>query len=248
MSFDLKIQNICDHKILLEKAGLEADQKTVKPKSYIANTSFLEVYRFGNLVDRSFYSVVEDLEFGFIHKKSKILFLKKEVHKVPFYEISYQTMDTDCPKCSGTKYSDDLSFDEKGGYKVVTSEALLAQNVEKYIVTQLASNSFHPWLGTKLTDLIGTKVLDINLIKVQIKEEITKAFSKLSDLQKQHLSTSQEVTLGERVDKLISVESVQDLSDPSIFTVTVKYMSKSGKALSLQQSIELLQFRQRSAF
>lgn len=247
MSFDFKIQNACDHKLLLERASLEDDLFTVRTKHFIASTSFFELYRFGNLVNKNEYTIEPetDINFVFLHPKKVVKFKKKEKGNRPLFEVNYITILEDCPKCSGVRFLDDPVFDNNGDFKKVENEALLAQLVEKYVVTELGSNKFHRWLGTGLINLTTMKVQDVNFIILKIREEIIKALDNLKEVQKQQIGTNQEVKTGELLDRILNIDVTRG-DDPTIFNVTIQYKSVRGGALELTQAIELSQFRQRT--
>lgn len=247
ISFDLKIQNPCDHRLALERAALEGDFITVRAKHFIASTSNFELYRFGKLVDKSRYSIVaeSDPEFVFLHPKKVIKFKLKERVNKPLYELSYITINEDCPKCSGVKFLDDPVLDSNGDFKKVRDEALLAQFVEKYIVTELASNKYHKWVGTGLVNLTSMKIQDVSFITLKVKEEVLKTLDNLKETQKQQAATSQEVSRGELLDRVLNIDVSRSDKDPTIFNVSVEYKSVRGAALEFIQAIELSQFRQR---
>lgn len=247
MSFDLKIQNPCDHRLALERSSLEEDLLTVRAKHFIASISFFELYRFGKLVDKSKYSIVSesDPEFVFLHPKKVIKFKLKERVNRPIYEINYITISEDCPKCSGVKFLDDPVFDPSGDFKKVMDESLLSQFVEKYIITELGSNKYHKWVGTGLVNLTSMKVQDIKFITFKVKEEILKTLDNLKETQKQQIATSQEVSRGELFDRVVDIDVSRSDQDPTIFNVSIQYKSVRGAALEFIQSIELSQFRQR---
>lgn len=249
MSFDLKIQNSCDHRIALERAVLEDDLLTVRVGHLIASVQSFDLYRFGTLVDRNKYTIETELDqdFVFLHPKKVVKFKVKDRVYHPVYEVNYITISDDCPKCGGVRFLDDPVFELNGDYKVVEDEALLAQYMEKYIITELSSNKYHPWVGTELSLLTTLKVQDVNFIILKIKEEIYKVTNKLKETQRQHVATTQDVSRGELLDKVISVDvSVSDI-DPTIFNVSLVYKSVRGASLKFVQAIELSQFRQRSS-
>lgn len=248
MSFDLKIQNPCDHRLALERSSLEDDLVTVRVRHFVAATSFFELYRFGKLVDKSKYSVVSesDPEFVFLHPKKVIKFKAKERLNKPIYEVNYLTISEDCPKCSGVRFLDDPVLDSSGDFKKVRDEALLAQFVEKFIVTELSSNKYHAWVGTGLVNLASMKIQDVKYITLKIKEEILKTLDNLKETQKQQVATSQEVSRGELFDRIINIDVSRSDKDPTIFNVSVEYKSDRGAALEFIQAIELSQFRQRA--
>jgi len=245
MSYDLKIQNPCDHYINWEKGTLSPDRKSVILKYPVAAVSSVSLKVDLVDMDRDMYEVLrlkteQSLQpFYYIYLKNKVKTF------LPFIETTYTTLPYSCPKCFGVKYLDDLRYNLQGDMTVVSNEYLLIQHVEKYIVTKLNSNVFHDWMGTQLHSLVGTKILDINFLKTQIVEQINSSIEKLKTVQAKTLALGRPITPGELFDKLLSVEVSQSTEDSTVIMVLVRFTAKSGKSLEYNQFMELSQLRKR---
>lgn len=242
---DLKIQNRCDHRILGELVPLSPDRVSLYPKFHVGADATVEVFRYGIQLDPSRYTVhaVDSVLSPDLNKTSKILLTSIDKAVSPTYTINYSTVSETCPKCLGTLFTDDLDTAQNGDPKTVLDSGQLAQLVEKHIVTRMTSNGYHPWVGSRLHDLIGTKALDFNYIQTEIKLQVRSALEKLQEAQSAHRSSNPEVSANEALGSIVSINVTQDQTDPSIFYVDVVYKSMGGTQLEFEQALELSAFR-----
>jgi len=248
MSQDFKIQNRCDHKINWEEGTLSSDRKRIDVTYRIASKSSVSL-RINNVaIPTSNYKIVKDVTVVDTEKPFYILMNNKIRHNNPLVEVKYVTFLNRCPKCQGTKFLDDIAYSSSGDITQVKDEFLLLQTVEKYIVTNIRSNKFHSWMGTNLHELVGTKILDMELLRNKVVDEVNSAIEKLKDIQRQLVSTGRPVSAGELFGELISVDLTQDFEDLSIISVTVRFTAQSGKRLNYTQLLELADLRQRINF
>ena len=234
MSYDIKLQNYCDHKILWARAQLETDRKTVYLPYPIASTASLIVRVNGKDTPSSSYvvkTVRKPLSLVLI---SNIEFYSKIKHYNPIIELFYVTFPENCPKCLNVKTVDDFSFTGNGDYEVISKELLLLQQVEKVIITKISSNYFHTWYGTDLHSLVGTKINDRVLMNTRIKEQINNAIEKLKSVQDQMQASGRKFDPGELFGKLLNI-AIEDTEDPSMVLVTVTFTSKSGSSIEYSQ-------------
>jgi hypothetical protein len=248
MSQDFKIQNRCDHKINWVAGVLASDRRRIDVPYLIASKASV-VLRINNVVrPSSEYKIVRDLSAVDTVKPLYILMNNRIKHNDPLIEVQYVTLLNRCPKCLGTKFLDDITYNASGDITQVKDEFLLLQTVEKYIVTNLRSNRFHDWMGTNLHTLVGTKILDVEQLRNKVVDEVTLAIEKLKDIQRQLVSTGRPVSAGELFGNLISVDLSQEYDDLSIISVTVRFTAQSGKRLNYTQLLELTELRQRISF
>jgi hypothetical protein len=173
--------------------------------------------------------------------------MKKELRLFdPFIEVQYVTYIPYCPKCLSTKTIDDIAYSNYGDFVTAENELQLVQNIEKYIVTKIESNTFHPWFGTSLHSLLGTKIKDLDDLRASIRDQVNQAIEKLKSIQNQLVSSNTKVTNGELFSELISIE-VEQTDDPTIVSVIVVFTAKSGQTLEYEQYLQLSVFRERLA-
>jgi hypothetical protein len=243
-TIDIKIQNQCNHRISSEFVSLDADGVTLRPSAPIISMGSLSVRRFGEKVDKNRYSL--ELEDNAIYSGTykAIKLSKRDKYTDPVYEITYATSLNFCPKCAGTRYTDDMYTLRDGEIKNVSGTPLLAQQAEKHVVTDSRSNKYHPWIGSGLRDLIGTKVADFDFIDTEIKRMIRQSLTNMKNAQQKHEQANPIVSEDEILGNIVSIEIVP-YEDPTIVEAFVNFTSASGKTLQYQQTLELSTFRPR---
>ena len=234
MSYDIKLQNFCDHKILWARAQLEVDRKTVYLPYPVASVASLRVRVNGELSPATSFtikSVRQPLSLAVI---THIEYLNKIKHYEPLIEAFYTTIPDTCPKCLNVKTVDDFIINGHGDIEMVSKEILLLQQVEKIIVTKLSSNAFHGWYGTELHSLIGTKIFDKELMNTRIREQINTAIEKLRTTQRQMQASGRKFEPGELFGKLLKID-IEGTDDPSMILVTVTFTSQSNTPMEYSQ-------------
>jgi len=244
MSQDFKIQNICDHRIYREKATLRANRKDILLVYPIASETSCKVYVDGSEVAKEDYEIITISDNRNYVPKRLIRMKRRIRNQFPLVEVDYLTVLERCPKCLGVSVVDDIRISTDGDVALVKDEGYLVQQVEKFIVTQIGSNTFHNWMGTDLQSLIGTKVADIDLINSRVTNQINTAVNKLIDLQEQQIAAGRVMTPGELYGTTLGI-SVEETGDYSVFEVTLSFTARSGKTIEYSQLLELSQFRQR---
>lgn len=234
MSYDIKLQNFCDHKILWARAQLETDRKTVYLPYPVASVASLKVRVNGEISPPSTFTIKSVRQHLSLAVITNIEYLKKIKHFDPIIEAFYTTVPDTCPKCLNVKTVDDFLVNGHGDVETVSKELLLLQQVEKIIVTKLSSNSFHNWYGTELHSLIGTKIFDRELMYTRIREQVSTAIDKLRTIQKQMQASGRKFDPGELFGKLLKID-IEDTEDPSMILVTVTFTSQSNTPMEYSQ-------------
>jgi hypothetical protein len=152
-----------------------------------------------------------------------------------YFEISYNTVKGFCPKCVGLNSLADISYNIKGGLLTNRDESLLLQNLEKFTITEYQSNPFHSFIGTRLTKLLGQKIVNQDFTKSQIMGDINTSMSSLKSLQTQYRQTGRAVTDGELLDSIESITVTFDPADPTIIRVKLAARAVSGKSMNYTQ-------------
>jgi len=238
MSYDIRLQNYCDHKILWARAQLESDSRTVYFQYPLAALSSLKVRMNGVVVPYSTYSVKTSREPLSLVVISRLEFITKIKHYDPIIELFYTTFADTCPKCLNVKTVDDWIINGNGDIDVVDRELLLLQQVEKILVTKLSSNVFHDWYGTELHSLIGTKIFDRDLLFNRIREQVNSAIEKLRNTQRQMIASGRTFSPGELFGKLLKID-ILNTEDPSLIQVIVTFTSQGNVNVEYTQYISM---------
>ena len=247
MSTDIKIQNNCDHLINWEQLNFEADMRTIYPSYFIASVSSLSLRINNVIIDATNYVIASRTTEGPLDPPLYVYMNSKNRLYLPIVEMQYTVPAAYCPKCVGLKVLDDLIYSPYGDIAITSKEALLVQNLEKYIVTNIGSNVFVPWVGTSIVTLIGSKITDPAITKSRIVEQVNDAINKLKSVQSQLQNANRTLDPGEIFDRLLGID-VQNTDDPTIVFLTVSFTAKSGNTLEYSQYIELSYLRQIQAF
>jgi len=247
MSYDLKIQNKCDHYINWERSELQSDRRTIRLLHPVAAEASLQLRINNVLIDSSEYTLLLRQERMVVESNHTIYMNRKIRLNQPLIEVKYTTEVTHCPKCLGIKVLDDIVFTTGGDIRTINREFLLVQMVEKYIVTKISSNPFHDWVGTDLHSLIGQKIFDQDLIRSKIVEQINNAIEKLKSIQRQMVGSGRRIDAGELFGELISID-LENTDDPTIVLVNVTFTAQSGRTLEYSQYLELSAIRERVSF
>lgn len=234
MSYDIKLQNYCDHKILWAQAQLESDRKTVYFPYPMASAASLLVRVNGVEMPANSYTIRTKRQPLSLVVISNIEFYSKIKHYNPIIELFFVTFPENCPKCLNVKTTDDLYVNGSGDYEMISKELLLLQRVEKVIVTKISSNPFHFWYGTDLHSLIGTKIFDRTLMETRVREQIANAIEKLKTTQERMVSSNRQFDPGELFGKLLKID-IEDTEDPTMILVTVSFTSQSGTPMEYSQ-------------
>lgn len=247
MSIDIKIQNKCDHLINWEEGILQSDRRSIYVTYPIAATASMKLRINWIDVPASEYVTKTRPLYGVVDPPLYIEMRNKIKAYDPQIEVQYNTVAQYCPKCRGVRVLDDLVYTRDGNIRTVKDEALLIQNVEKYIVTKQTSNIFHKWLGTDLHNMIGSKIVDLDLLRSEVIEQINSAINKLQNVQRQALGADLDLSDGELFGKLITID-IERTDDPTVVLATAVFTAQSGRPLEYNQLIELQLARERRAF
>lgn len=237
MSTEIKIETVCDHKIVEDVVFLAADQRTIDISRRVAVSKSLQVKKNGFVIQP------DSLEFGYVVQEptagvKKIVFKKPIRSSNDFFELTYITVAGDCPKCNASSYLFDYAIDALGRVVLIRDNEKLLQDVTKGVLTIKASNPYHPWYGTILDALIGSKIADFERLKLIISQDVQELFNNVKDLQIQQVDV-QDVTDKERVEQLISVNTVRpDPTNPTLVTVSITYRNRAGNIREIQRVID----------
>lgn len=156
----------------------------------------------------------------------------------PFVQLTYVTDRANCRRCYGSQ----LEFDYgvmNGVYESVENGDLLLQEFDKFLFTQAGSHWKWPWLGSKLSDRIGSKYITTgNITNAFISMDISQAFQTYRSVKSQQDSVVfQQVTDAEFPVDFADVTVTTDPNDPTIAVVTGNIISRSQQPLELKRLV-----------
>jgi len=229
MSFDLKLKNVCPHRVVEEVHEVDIDRRTVRFNRSPVNTVDIEVKVNGIRRSR------EDVDFGYrfveddlkLDGSMKLVFNQEIKDTDPLVELSYTTNQSQCRRCNGTGVEMDIRPDGEGEPIRIENEDKLSQAIEKWILTVVGSNEWHTGLGTHLVSSIGIKNIDPEAIQ----RAFTRDFIRLGDIMRAiHVRqlSFQRMTPRELLDAVESVNVTQDVDDPRIYTIVARYRTATG--------------------
>jgi len=239
MSFDLNLPTTCNHRIYRELTLLDSDGKSLRISKPLGASTNTDVFASDNLISRTLYNIVYDPETIAVNQPRMIQFKEKWKSPSDFFEISYTTIRSFCPKCTGLEVLDDISYDVRGRWLLARDEKLLLQNLEKFTVTEITSNPFHNFVGTSLVSLLGKTISDIDFLVTQITQEINNSLKKLSDLQSQYIFAGRTMTDGEILDTVENIDVTQDQKDLTVLRADITVTAKSGKSVEYSQFLKI---------
>lgn len=240
MSIDFKIFAVCDHRIRREYLKIDPDLKTIRIPRLVSSISNIELFINGFLVSPTSqvngFSIESD-EFGVSDQKKKIIFKNKRKSKDDFFEVSYSVMPELCPKCTGSKLVNDESYNSLGVVNTVSNEEKLLQEVKKGLLTKLGSNAFHSWWGTKISQAVGSKVVNADSLRAYMIQEVTIFLDKYLDIQVQQ-SQYQSVTDREAYYQTLLIDAEPDPEDVTVWTLTVIFQNRTGNDMLFEKKFD----------
>jgi len=243
MSKDLKINAICDHRIIKEQVNISPDMKTIPIPRPLSSRS-VELWVNGYLIkpdNKKFGYTLELDPNQALTGRYKIVFKHKRKSNSDFYMVTYSVPGTYCPKCLGKGVLADHSFSKLGKVLTVENEEKLLQEIKKGLTTELGSNLFHEWIGTRIHNLIGSKTSNFAVIKSKIVQEISLYIEKYMDVQLQQ-TNYQYVSDRELMGKILAIDVVPEYdTDISYWTVTILFKNRTGENLIYEKKVEIPQ-------
>lgn len=144
----------------------------------------------------------------------------------PVFTVTYRTFQNKCRRCLSTGIENDYRLTSSGDPLLVRNEDKLNQDVLKILTTIRESNPFVPEYGSLIPTRIGLKALPSS--QTLINEDAVSAlrvFQRIQFLQSQ----LQEVTPRERLNTIVSVNTVVASTDPTVFRTNVVCTNASSQ-------------------
>jgi len=159
-----------------------------------------------------------------------------------FIEADYTTVRQECRRCGGANVENDWRYGKDGNVVELRDEALLIQELQKIVYTARGSNPFHPWYGSMLLSVIGSRSGAATPVQSIIVSDIQQVFQRW-----QSIKTRQEQEVGQFVSdsefpfRLGQVGIEQSAKDPTVFFVNIEVRNRSFRPVQLTRGIRLPQ-------
>lgn len=224
-------KNALDNSLDATERRTHITNRLAEIESHFKALDFRDTYLF------AYVPRIEDIVAA--NQLKQIVFNKKQKALDDFYEVSYLTVATHCPKCNGLRIHNDLSFTNKD-YLTVENEAKLFQDVLKGTLTELESDPDNPWYGTVLRSLIGEKIVSLEELRLRISKSIQEFITILIDLQNQQAQL-QNVTNREAFFQILTLDVTVDEDNPTLVEINLIYRNREGEDQIFNRTIELPQ-------
>ena len=250
MSYDFNtLSSICDHSQTFERYVINPDD--LRTLNYVGDTSIdmrapingqslVKVYIGGELVDinSSVYGYqllrdnnrLQDQGVTFF----KIVFNQEVRLITPLIEVSYNTLQPYCIKCSGIGKLNNFEPATGGSFIKVNGNLKLAQKCLKFILT--SRDAFYPTFTCRIKDFIGMKY-GLTVTDSDIAAEITNGLNIVKQIQLAQRSV-QSLDPPEILLDIVSVVAKLDPNDPTLVNVAVIVSSYSGQTVPLNFSLK----------
>lgn len=240
MSFDLKYEAVCDHRTHLETHQVERDRLSVLlPRPVIRNT--FHVYLNGFEVKPTHpqlgWFLTQDPN-GATPDYYKLLFKKKLHAYDDVLQLSYQTAESNCRRCHGKRLYFDMALDVGGKFKLVIDESKLTQDLRKGVLTVKGTNRYATWYGSSLINLIGTKVVNDQVIAMKMQQEVSQLLQNLLKLQVSQAQL-QQVTLREMILQILGVEATPLDPAATTWVIEAAVSTRAGNEVTVTQDLDL---------
>lgn len=252
MTFDIKALTVCDHLVRREQYLVDPnDYQILKSRMHpedrierpIANPK-TELRRNGWVIPvdhpKYGYSLVNDPNSVAPERKKMVLLNRPAKSLTDVYELNYYVNAGNCRKCTSLRILTDMSLGPTGKINTVEFEDKLLQHLYKYVLTVIHSNPFHPWLGTSLISLIGSKISKPSLIISQINREVNDTLVNLKKMQTNQLRyQSAYMDTRELLLRILSVSTTQNRQDPTLFDIQIVVQTIAGSSIEFQRRLRI---------
>jgi hypothetical protein len=250
VSYDFNtLLSVCDHSQTNERYVINSEDlrtlnyagdTSIDMRAPINGQSLVKVYIGGVLVN------ITDPVYGYQFLKDtnriqeegitfyKIVFNEEVRLITPLIEVSYNTLQPYCIKCSGIGKLNDFEPATGGSFIKVNGNLKLAQKCLKFILT--SRDAFYPSFTCRIKDFIGMKY-GLTVTDSDIAAEITNALNIVKQIQLAQRSV-QSLDPPEILLDIVSVVAKLDASDPTVVNVSATISSYSGSTVPLNFSLK----------
>lgn len=133
----------------------------------------------------------------------------------------------------------DLVLNKGDLQKVVDGEKLI-QDLLKIALTPAGSNPSFPWYGSLVSRTLIGSAIDTSIILQVGQSQLQNAIQNLKQLQEAQGKTGQIITADEQIKSILDISINRGVTDPRLFNVRIKVLSKGFKGISANFQINPL--------
>jgi hypothetical protein len=157
----------------------------------------------------------------------------------PILQANYFTTAANCRRCFGTRIEFDYDV-LAGTYETVENADLLAQEFDKFLITELGSHWKWPWLGSNLVNRIGGKgTTGITNAGALLTSDVTTAFATYQSI-KQQQDANYPFQMVADAEYPVSIQNViasPAANDPTIYLISAGVVTRSTTPVTLTRVI-----------
>lgn len=116
----------------------------------------------------------------------------------------------------------------------------LIQDILKICLTPAGSNPMQPWYGSYVSRALIGSALDTGITIQIAKSQLHTALENLKSLQELQVKSFQQVSAEEQINAVLDVSVLRRVSDPTIFDIKIKIITKSLKQINPSFSVSTL--------
>ena len=156
-------------------------------------------------------------------------------NSTPVINLTYNTIASFCRRCQGSTYEFDYRV-VNSSYEIVRDTDLLAQELDKFLFTQIGSHFKWRWLGSDLFNQIGSKSIDA---ASRVNLDVTTAFATYQNIKTQQASTfrMQNVTDAEFPAAILRVNAVSPPDDPTVVVADLLVSNRSQQEVPMTRVV-----------
>ena len=245
---DLKLLNVCDHKITqsLDIEGMspnyfsdleyECNPNLTTIKIFNSNTATaIELFSLQGVGISNFYvdSSNQRIVFGRYDVNAGMNFPDPDSAHIPAdkYICSYVARTATCPKCKGKKITNDVFIDNTGRISEISGVNKVRQQILKILTTTQGNNIYDSSFGSIANNLIGTKMDAFAAASLQF--SLLDALNNLIQIQQ-----ANNLPDNETIHSISDINATQDSADPRKINIIITVMLKSFEQLSTSVSMQ----------
>jgi hypothetical protein len=121
---------------------------------------------------------------------------------------------------------------QNGDFQTVVDSEKLIQDLLKICLTTAGANPLQPWYGSYISRSMIGSPLGTSIVVQLAQSQLQNAIENLMTLQKAQVKSFQAVTPDEQISAILDISIVRSSSDPRLFDVRIKVLSKGFKPIT----------------
>lgn len=121
---------------------------------------------------------------------------------------------------------------QNGDLRTVVDSEKLIQDLLKIALTTAGANPLQPWYGSYISRSLVGSPLGTSIVVQLAQSQLQNAIENLMTLQKAQVKSFQSVTPDEQIGAILDISIVRSTSDPRLFDVRIKVLSKGMKPIT----------------